>query len=489
MRRWKLLAGIAAISALTPVVMVGQAEQSVAVRAFRFYRAEGHQTLVTAFVEVPYDLLEATAAANGELKYGVVVQITDASGTRLNEAAWPGRAKADLRGMKASKLEILDFSLAPGKYHVSVTVTDSVSGRQFSSKTDVEAWSESPKASDLMLSPSMRLATDSDTMPRMGERRWGNTMVTPALRLQLTPVRAKAFYLLEAYASSPDSGSMQVKVTDSTGRTVIGTRPAAVKLAIGGSVLKGQLDLTGLPSGRYRMTIELATAGGKDERSDEFVMADLQDALAREQELAALGRDSDEGYFGAMTAAQLDEAEAPLVYLTSSDSLSVWKTGLSLQAKQQFLTRFWAQRDPTPATPKNELREQFYGLIAQANKAYGDGGRSSTPGWKTDRGRIYVKYGQPSDMLDRRTPSGQSPPYQVWRYTRGKELYYIFADRSGFGAYKLLATNSLKETSTPGYADILGAPALQDISRWLGVDLFRDQNGRIGNQQCDQNNC
>ena len=99
----------------------------MAVRAFRFYRPEGHQTLVTAFVEVPYDLLEAPTAPNGELKYGVVVRISDANGIKLNEAAWPGRAKADLRGLKASKLEILDFSVAPGKYHVSVTVTDSVS--------------------------------------------------------------------------------------------------------------------------------------------------------------------------------------------------------------------------------------------------------------------------------------------------------------------------------------------------------------------------
>jgi GWxTD domain-containing protein len=487
-----MLAGFAALSVLAPTAMAsqtGQPVESVAVRAFRFYRAEGHQTLVTAFVEVPYDLLEAPTAANGELKYGVVVQITDASGIKLNEAAWPGRARADLRGKRASKLEILDFSVAPGKYHVSVAVTDSVSGRQFSSGTDVEAWSDAPGASDLMLSPHMRLVTDSDTMPQMGERRWGNTMVTQALRLRLTPDRAKAFYMLEAYAEAPDSGTMQVKVTDSTGHAVVSTRPAAVRLATGGSVLKGQLDLTGLPAGRYRMTIELATSGSKQERSDEFVMADLQETLQREQELASLDRESDAGYFGAMTEAQLNEAEEPLIYLASSDSLSVWKSGLSLQAKQQFLIRFWDVRDPSPSTPKNELREQFYGLIAQANRAYGEGGRSTTPGWKTDRGRVFVKYGSPAEVLDRRTPSGQSPPYQVWRYTRGKEIYYIFADRSGFGAYKLLASNNLRETSTPGYADILGAVALQDISRWLGIDLFREQNGGAGNQQCDQNNC
>ena len=71
-----------------------------------------------------------------------------------------------------------------------------------------------------------------------------------------------------------------------------------------------------------------------------------------------------------------------------------------------------------------------------------------------------------------------APPYEVWRYQRGKELYFIFADRTGFGGYKLMATNDLKETQRPGYREILGREALQDISRWLGIDLFRDESGR-----------
>ena len=120
----------------------------------------------------------------------------------------------------------------------------------------------------------------------------------------------------------------------------------------------------------------------------------------------------------------------------------------------------------------------FYSQIAEANKRYGDAGRSTMPGWRTDRGRIFVKYGQPGDALDRRTSSGSAPPYEVWRYTRGKELYYIFADRSGSGGYKLLATNDLKEVSTAGFREVLGGEALQDISRWLGIDLFRSDNTR-----------
>jgi GWxTD domain-containing protein len=475
MQRWTLVAGLAAFTALGPGTATGQSDQGVTVRAYRFYRAESRQTLVTAFVEVPYAILEAPASdsAGADLKYGVVVSILDANGVRLNEASWPGRARADLRAPGAVALEMLDFTLAPGKFRIEVAVTDSVSGRKFSSARDIEAWSEPPTASDLMLSPSMRLVTGSDTLPQAGEKRWGNTLVTPATRLRLTPVRAKAFYLLEAYAAGADSGTMQVQVTDTAGHALVTTRPTPVRVAPGGSVLKGQLDLTGLPSGLYTLAVKLDLSSRTEERSDRLVMGDFQEAMEKEEQRLAVRKVSDEGYFGTMNEDQLDEAEAPLFYLATSDSLAVWKSGLSLAAKRQFLTRFWQQRDPTPGTERNEAREAFYQAIDLANEKYGEKGRAGRTGWRTDRGRIRIRNGEPNETLDRRTSLGKAPPYEVWRYTRGKERYYIFADRTGFGNYQLVATNDLRETGKPDFNQLLGADALQDISRFIAVDLFR----------------
>jgi hypothetical protein len=68
-------------------------------------------------------------------------------------------------------------------------------------------------------------------------------------------------------------------------------------------------------------------------------------------------------------------------------------------------------------------------------------------------------------------------PAECVGYRRGKERYYIFADRTGFGVYQLIASNDLKQTGLPGYREILGGEALQDISRWLGLDLFQDAVG------------
>ncbi len=469
--------GLAAVAMAAGPAVARQVEPGPLVRAYRFYRAEGNQTRVTAFVEVPYALLEAAGdGPNAALRWAVAVRITDEAGRQLYQSAWPGKASVELKAAQASAMEMLDFSLAPGRYHLEVAVEDSVSGRRLVSSTPVDAYSAPPAVSDLMLSPAMRLATGSDTMPRQGERRWGNTLVTASTRLRLTPVRSKAYYLLEAYSAEGRACTMQVQVKDTSGRAIVETRPTAVQIAAGGSVLKGQLDLAGLPSGRYQMVVKLDLGGQQEERSEPFEMADFHATLEREAARLAAERETDEGYFGQMNEEQLDEAFAPLFYIAGRDSLAAWKQGLSLAAKRRFLTQFWQFRDPTPATPRNEAREAFYAKIEYANRTYGEkSGRSALPGWRTDRGRIYIKYGPPSELLDRRVAS-HGPPYEVWRYTRGKEQYYLFVDRTGFGAYKLMFTNDLRETSNPGFREIIGPDALQDVSRFLGIDLFFEES-------------
>ncbi len=477
MRRWVLGAGLAVLLAMDGTTVVAQSQQSVSVRAFRFFRADTRKTLVTAFVEVPYALFTPTdSSANGDLKYGVVVSIQDANGIRLTDASWPGKGKAFFGDSGAVAVEMLDFPLLPGNFKVTVEVTDSVSGKHFVGSTEVTAWSAAPHVSDLLLSPAMRLATGGDTMPNRGERRWGNTLVTATNRLRLTPVRSRAYYLLEAYSETGDSGTMTVSVSDSTGKSMVSSRPASVKVAPGGSVLKGVLDLAGLPEGVYSLTVKLALRSRTDELSDKLVMADFNETMKKEEGRLAALRETDQGYFGLMNDTELDEAEAPLVYLVNQSELSVWKTNPSTAAKQKFLTDFWARRDPTPGTARNEAREVFYREIDNVNQLYREGGRSARAGWKTDRGRIRIKNGTPTEILDRRTSLGKAPPYEVWRFSTGKERYYVFGDRTGFGNYELLATNDLRENGRTGWTELVGPQALQDIGRFLNIDFFRSEN-------------
>jgi GWxTD domain-containing protein len=401
--------------------------------------------------------------------YTVSVRVVDSSGLTLFQQSWRSRAH-NPGSVEAYTVEQVDFAVSPGTYRLDVAVSDSVSRRRVSGRIPLKALGEADRASDLLLAPDLRVAGDNDSVPRPGEFRIGNILVTAVARVLLTPLRSNVYYLMEAYSDSGGTGTMSVVVRDSSGAVSLKTPEREVEIAPGGSVLMAQLDLAGLPEGHYTMLATLQLGTHRVERSAPFTMAGLQETLARDTARRATDRTSDEGYFAAMSEAELEQARAPLIYVAESRELSAWSDEMSLQAKRRYLAEFWRRRDPTPGTPRNERREGFYAAIAHANRAYREGGRNPVAGWRSDRGRIYAKNGAPDDVL-RRQQEGRAPPYEVWRYTTGRGYYYIFADRTGFGAYSLIHTNDLKESTPPAWMDVLGEPAVADIGRFLGVNL------------------
>jgi GWxTD domain-containing protein len=461
---------------LVPVVLggVGAAHQDVAggvvVHAVRFYQPNGGLTQVKAFIDIPATLLQpASAASAGQMTYLVDVRVRDSTGLELVRNSWPGHLSAGISRSGAIAVEILDFALAPGRYTIHVAVTDSASGQTVNSEVPVEGFRTEPEVSDLLLAPKIRQAGPADTLMAPGEIRRGDLLITGVAELHLSPLRSTAFYVLEAYSENPDSARLSVTVSDAQGKSVVSTPSNLERLPKGGGVLTGAVDLAGLPAGSYRLTAALQVGGRSITRSAPFEMADLAASVARSDSLRGSDRVTDSGYFGGMTSAQLDRAAAPLILIAKSGEMSVYSKDLSLTAKRNFLTRFWNARDRSPGTPRNEVREQFYAGIEYADSTFRERGRIRQPGWKTDRGKIYVRYGDPDEVL-RRQQQGYAPPYEVWRYSRGKGSYYIFADRSGVGGYKLMSTNDVQEVGDPNWQRILGLPALEDIANFLNLD-------------------
>jgi len=470
MYRTTVLVLAAALSMPAGRSVADQSDSSLVVRAVRFYRAEQKQTRVKGLVQIPLSSISAPEGSS-PASYTVTVRLADSTGLTLYQQSWRSRVLAGASTPGAYTVEIVDFAIAPGEYRLEVGVQDSVSGRQMSASAEVDALSDTSQASDLLIAPQMRLVSAADTLPKPGEFRAGSSLVTAAAQVIVTPLRTKVFYLLEAYSDREANGTMSVSVVDSGGKSIVRTPPVAVAVAAGGSILKGQVDLAGLPPGPYAMVADLHFGDRSVKRSADLVMAPLGEALARDTSRRASERVTDEGYFASLPVSDLDKAEEPLTYIAKSGDLSAWNDKLTPAAKRRFLTQFWMARDPTPGTPRNERREAFYEAINYANKTYREGGRNPQAGWRSDRGRIYAKYGAPDDVW-RRQQEGRAPPYEVWSYATKKGGYYIFADRSGFSAYTLIYSNDLKEPGLPGWAEMLGAPAVQDISRWLGVDLI-----------------
>jgi GWxTD domain-containing protein len=472
------LIGLLGVVALTAAVPARQgAPNELAVSAVRFYRPDGRFTQVKVFIQIPAMSLEPAGAASGDLMtYLMDVRVRDSTGLELVHNSWSGRVPAAARAPGVTALEILEFPVTPGRYKIEVEVTDSTSGRKLASALAIEGFRSAPGVSDLLLAPLIREVGPTDTVPAPGEIRRGDLLITGSAELRLTPLRSKAFYLVEAYNSAEDSARLAITVTDRSGKALVSTAPSRARLPQGGGVLTGVVDVAGLPAGEYRLTARLDMGGATLERTAEFSMAELSETVAKEADRREARRVTDEGHFASMTAQQLDAAAAPLSLIAKSGEMAAYKKDISLRAKQRFLAEFWARRDPSAGTPRNEMRETFYDAIAYADSNYRERGRVLTPGWKTDRGRIYTRHGAPDDLM-RKQQEGYAPPNEIWRYSRGKGNYYIFADRTGVGGYKLIRSNDLQEVGDPNWQRIVGIRALEDIAQYLNLDRIELDRG------------
>ena len=161
------------------------------------------------------------------------------------------------------------------------------------------------------------------------------------------------------------------------------------------------------------------------------------------------------------------------------------------EERENFIESFWLRRDPTPDSMENEYKEEHYRRIAYANDRYASG----IPGWRTDRGRIYIAHGPPDEIESH--PSGgqyQRPyeegggftstyPFEIWRYRWiegiGSDILLEFVDPTMTGEYRLTMDPSEKDAllHVPG----AGLTLSEQMGLTTKADRFRRTDGtRMG---------
>lgn len=453
---------------LVAAVLAGQstasaAAQSLEIGLTRFYRSAGGQTVVDGFARIPFTALDSlTRGPNGVAAYRVAISVRDSANLQLVEQSWtrriPARMLATVRG---SSLEHFTFAARPGTYTVEVSVQDSASGRVTREQVPLTAFASKPAASDLLLATSMRAAAGPDTALAAGELVKGSAIMQAAVRPLLTPQQAQLGYYLEWYGrglgQAAETAGVSVRILRADGSAVVTTPAQQVPFAAGGGVTRAMIDLAGLPQGEYGFEVVVQGKDTTVARSASFRMGGLESVSLGEPPPPA-------DVFETKTEAQLDTLYAPLIYLMTSDETGIYSS-LTLEGKRAFLRRFWAKRDPTPGTSANELLAAFYGRIAEANRRYREGGAAEIPGWRTDRGRIFIKYGPPQEVMQR-PQAGNTLPYEVWKYSSGRLLKYVFMDLTQFGNYALIWTDDRREPSRPNWQSLLGPEGVQDVQRF-----------------------
>ncbi|MDH4157003.1 MAG: GWxTD domain-containing protein [candidate division Zixibacteria bacterium] len=124
-----------------------------------------------------------------------------------------------------------------------------------------------------------------------------------------------------------------------------------------------------------------------------------------------------------------------LAYIAEKAELDSLKKLETYSDRLEGLNEFWRARDPAPETPENEVKSEFYRRVEVANLRFSYVNRE---GWRTDRGRIYIQYGEP-DELDDYPVVPNRRPYQEWHYYRdGRYRRFTFVDENSDGDYRLI---------------------------------------------------
>jgi GWxTD domain-containing protein len=146
-----------------------------------------------------------------------------------------------------------------------------------------------------------------------------------------------------------------------------------------------------------------------------------------------------------------------VVWIITDEERAAFKQLSNDEERDNFIEAFWQRRDPTPDTEENEYKEEHYRRIAYANEHFAAG----IPGWKSDRGRIYIMYG-PADEIDSHPSGGtydrpmeegggetSTFPFEDWRYRYiegiGQEVIIEFVDTCMCGDYHMTMDRSEKD--------------------------------------------
>src|SRR6202043_1154119 len=151
-------------------------------------------------------------------------------------------------------------------------------------------------------------------------------------------------------------------------------------------------------------------------------------------------------------------------YIITDEERSAFLQLQTNEEREQFIESFWQRRDPTPDSVENEFKEEHYRRIAYANEHFAAG----IPGWKTDRGRVYIIWGKPDEIeahptggiynrpMEEGGGNTTTYPWERWRYRYlegiQENVELEFVDPSGSGEYHLTMDPSEKDAllNVPG---------------------------------------
>jgi GWxTD domain-containing protein len=372
------------------------------------YFFEGDSHIVEVYLQICNDGLQFVRTELGyEAGADVAVVLLDDKNrqvagdtyrVKLNSAKY-----RETTSVESCKVRVLWFKAEPGDFKMSVTVRD----RDSRTMSRLEAPIEVPRLADFPSVSDIEFLFGDDSTSR------GRTPgFRPSVkRVYDARVEEIPFYYEVYHGSDTDSLVVIHEVLDSGGLKVLNWTVVSTGKGVVRHLEK--LSVDSLSNERYTLRTGLQSRDGKSviSRSKEFQV---------ESKTLYWGRNA-------------ERALALLAYIAKNSLIDSFAKADTLERKRIW-EEFWREKDPTPTTPRNEFYEEHLRRFTYANEHFAV---SMYEGWRSDRGRVYILYGEPDEIDSRPFEMGRNPT-EVWYYFRqGKR--FVFVDETGFGDYVLVS--------------------------------------------------
>lgn len=352
--------------------------------------------------------------------YEIVVRLKDKNGRQVDSYTRARKiivsTEARTRSRSDFRTNQVNFLVDPGKYKVEFILRDKNSAVTIARQLEFKLKSNKGKKPRLSEVEFIRAVADGTGDSSIFAK--GDLIVVPSVTrdYSFSADKNRLMYYLEIYRGSDSASSVFVETTvRRTWGSMVYRDSMTIDLDSPVERQVREMSMDSLPPGDYELELVLRGRRNKklDKKTTTFSIAWTQDALLRHNYSSTLD-------LIALIAEPKEVKEL--------SKLTTYEERLA------GLNEFWEKHDPTPGSEENEIKREFFRRVRLANRSFNF---MRQPGWRTDRGRIYIKHGEPDEIED--VPfAPNSHPYQQWHYYYGgRYRKFTFVDANDDGDYRL----------------------------------------------------
>jgi GWxTD domain-containing protein len=426
-----------------------------------------------SFPDISYTLIfdEATKKFNGNLEF--LLQIDSVQTTSQNSSMkkhisnyiWKIPTSSDnYFSEKAEEMQdffgLYKFKLIPGKYLANIQVKDlNDENRKFNHEFEIIINPLEPNKiniSDLQMANQImpkNTALQSDADNNLLDIFYKNQFyVYPNPLREISSDYPTLYLYSEIYsAKSVSPEGIELKYLIKNSKNDVELEYAKEKPALADAIVETiAIPLDALQSGVYTAELIAKSKNTKAENNELKNNENAKDSVKKQIKFYLINNNvgfseniyyTEDEMFDLSEFATYGEERADLEFeyfkvIAATNEIKTWEKLSELKAKQRFLYRFWRNRNPKPEEQYNSELETFRTRLNYATTYYSFGGHSN--GWKTDRGKIYIKYGE-ADYEEKSFETPTQRAYEIWTYgsVEGGGVF-CFVDLFGMGNYQLV---------------------------------------------------